>query len=163
MKWILNLLWMSAVLTVQAKEADLKQPLTIQADLQEFTTDNQMVYKGNVRLQQGSLSLQSDSLTVVLNEKQETERFQAEGRPVHYRQQSQNGEWIDAEAASANFSVKTRVLTLTKARLKQARHQITSDRIEYDTANNRFSAVNATTIRYPETPTETVPPAGNQP
>lgn len=129
MKWIIStvLVWTLAS-ALQAKEADLRQALTIKADIQEFTQDNQMVYRGNVKLQQGTLSLSSDTLTVVLNDKQQTERFLADGKPVHYRQQSQSGDWIDAEASSVDFNVRSRLLTLTRATLKQAKHQITSDR-----------------------------------
>ncbi len=91
------------------------------------------VYTGNVRFSQGEMVLTGDKVTVEQNNN-EIERITVIGKPARYNHVTEKGDPIEAESEQMVYIASQNKLVLTvNARLKQPDHQVTSEKITYDT------------------------------
>lgn len=91
------------------------------------------VYTGNVKISQGELKLTGDKVTVQQSEK-DIERITVVGRPAHYNHVTEKGENIKAESEHMVYTASQSKLVMTvNAKLKQPDHQVSSQKIVYDT------------------------------
>lgn len=91
------------------------------------------VYTGNVIISQGELKLTGDKVTVQQSEK-DIERITVVGRPAHYNHVTEKGENIQAESEHMVYTASQSKLVMTvNAKLKQPDHQVSSQKIVYDT------------------------------
>jgi lipopolysaccharide export system protein LptA len=90
-------------------------------------------YTGNVRITQGELKLTGDKVTLI-QQNNEIERMTVIGNPAHYNHVTEDGQTIKAESEKMVYSVSENKLVLTiNAKLKQPDHQVSSQKITYDT------------------------------
>ncbi|MBE9560101.1 MAG: lipopolysaccharide transport periplasmic protein LptA [Proteobacteria bacterium] len=91
------------------------------------------VYTGNVKIAQGELKLTGDRVTLQQSNK-EVERITVTGKPAHYNHVTENGENIQAESEYMVYTANQNKLVMTvNAKLKQPGHQVSSQKIVYDT------------------------------
>ncbi|MDP4651677.1 MAG: lipopolysaccharide transport periplasmic protein LptA [Haliea sp.] len=126
----------------QALPSDREQPIRISAD-QALRDERQgfTEYTGNVRLQQGSLQIQANKLTI-FHQTEAADRILAEGSPARLQQQpSQDKAIIHAAALSIEyFKSQERVKLIRKARIEQEGSIVTGDTIDYFMAEQRVRA-----------------------
>ncbi len=122
---------------------DREQPMTIESDratLNEKTGNS--VYDGNVQVQQGTLVLQGNHMTVQLNDSR-IERIILTGSPATYRQRP-DGKDTDqhAEAGRIEYNAtEDRITLLENARVWQSgAEEFRSERIVFNLKNNTVNA-----------------------
>lgn len=114
--------------------ADPGEKISIDADYMHLNlVTGYSVYTGNVQITQGELKLTGDEVT--LQEKNnEVERITVSGSPAHYNHVTEKGESIQAESELMVYTAGENKLVMTKnAHLKQPDHQVSSQKIVYDT------------------------------
>ena len=118
--------------SLPALESDQDQPIELTADYADIDESRGLsIYKGDVDLQQGSMRLRADIVTVHHVDRK-PERMVAEGQPVKFQQQSDKGP-VKGEARRAEYEVGTENLILIgDAVVVQGKDSMRSDRIIYD-------------------------------
>ena len=126
-----------------ALEGDQEQPILVEADSFELDdTKDISVYIGNVQIDQGSMRILADHVTVQHREDRRPRFVTALGNPVRYRQdvEGEKGE-VNAHAQRMEYDADKDELTLIdQAELTQAADRFASDRIVYDRAQARVKA-----------------------
>ena len=126
----------------QALPDDKDQPILISADKalrdekQGFT-----IYSGNVQMEQGSMRLEADKLTIY-HATEDVDRIVAEGRPAKMQQQPE----LDKAVVYAHadviefFKSEERVHLQTNARIEQEGSVVSGDSIDYFIAEELVKA-----------------------
>ncbi len=128
---------------VNALPEDSTQPILIQANTAEMNQrSDEIVYMGDVRVEQGSLRVNADRITVEYVD-QKVVRIIAEGAPARYRQAIDDPEGeVKAEADTIIYRTSEEQLELSgKASLEQQGNTINGDTIRYDMVAGRVEAV----------------------
>lgn len=118
-----------------ALESDREQAILVEADGVEINDRTGVsTYTGNVVIRQGSIRIEADRVTV--HQKQsESDKVIAQGDPVRFQQQPDEGELIKGRARRAEYEVDSELLYLVgDAWLSQGSDSFASDRITYDRA-----------------------------
>lgn len=135
-------LWLSLSGSVTALESDVRQPITVEADSMDIDDGaGTSVYRGNVELHQGTITLKADKVTVIQG-KGKSDRVVAEGKPAILRQLPDGKkEYIEGRAQRMEYSVDSELLILIgKASLRQGNDNFKSDRITYDRSKATIKA-----------------------
>lgn len=121
---------------------DADQPIHIRADNAEIDQQQGLVvYRGKVRVDQGTLRVTADEMTVEYVE-QKVVKITAIGTPAHYQQQIE----VDKEQVKAHSSTiiyytqDERLDLLGDAFLTQEGNEITGDQIKYDIVEGKVDA-----------------------
>jgi lipopolysaccharide export system protein LptA len=126
-----------------ALKDDDKQPMRIEADQVELDeAKSTSVYVGNVQVNQGSMRLTADHVTVYHHEDRRVKYIIALGQPATYRQllEGEEGE-VQAFAKRMDYNAEKDELILTEeALLVQGTDRLSSERIIYDRARERMRA-----------------------
>jgi len=129
--------------TLLALPEDSDQPIHIRADVAEMDrAAERIVYRGSVRVDQGTLRVDADQLTVEY-EDERVVRIVAEGSPASYRQALDNppGEVV-AQATTIIYFTRDEQLELNgNAFLTQQGNEISGDSIRYDMVAGRVEAL----------------------
>ncbi len=125
-----------------ALQSDRRQPIHIEAD--SVSIDEQRglsVYRGNVRLTQGSVQADADEITVH-TDKGGADRMVLSGNPARLRQRP-DGKEVDTEGEALRIEHSTSsgvTLFIGQARLQHGQERFSGERIEYDARGDRVSA-----------------------
>ncbi|MFW6093404.1 MAG: lipopolysaccharide transport periplasmic protein LptA [Pseudomonadota bacterium] len=121
---------------------DADQPIEIQAERAEYDQDSATVtYLGNVDVQQGTMRVTADEMTVHY-EDQKVVRITAHGGPASYRQMLEppRGE-VEADATVIVYHTQEERVDLRgDAYLSQGGNEMTGDLIHYDIVAGRARA-----------------------
>lgn len=127
----------------RALKDDDRQPMLIEADRVELDEAKSLsIYIGNVQVDQGSMRLLADRVTVTHRPDRRIRSVAAQGDPVKYRQllDGDQGE-VQAFAKRMDFDADKNELTLIDdAVLIQGGDRMSSSRIVYDRARARMQA-----------------------
>lgn len=143
--------WMPA----WALQDDAKQPMLIEADDVEVReSDSTSVYVGNVQVDQGSMRLLADHVTVYHREDRQPRLIIALGDPAKYKQLLDNGQGeVQAFAKRMELDADKDELTLIgDGVLIHGKDRLTGDRIVYDRAKAQFRAGGAGRVKITITP-----------
>jgi lipopolysaccharide export system protein LptA len=124
-------------------ESDQNQPVYLEADSVELDEQkSESIYKGNVQVQQGSMHMSANEVTVHHYPDRRPEHITAIGDPVKYRQEIEGQKQeVRAEADRMEYDAGKNELTLIgHAVLFQGQDTFRSDRIVYDRANAQVKA-----------------------
>ena len=116
--------------------------IKIQSDTAEFNeAKGTAIYRGKVELEQGSLLIQSDALTI-FNSEEGVSKVLAEGKPAHYQQQMENEKLpVKAKAETITYLPQEDSITLAgEAKLSQGANQFEGEHIHYDLKRNVLKA-----------------------
>ena len=133
--WALALLAWLAIGTslVHGLPEDREQPIRITAD-QAIRDEKQgfTVYSGNVQMDQGSLHIDADKITIYHNQ-EDASRVVAEGTPARMQQQPEPDEgMVKAQANKIEyFKFEDRALLTENAQIQQDGSTVTGETIEY--------------------------------
>ena len=114
--------------------ADSIEPVHISADHMRVNLESgHSVYTGKVRISQGKLVLSGDKVILEQNNN-EIESITVTGKPARYTNVTEKGETIEAESEHMLYRASQNKLEMTiNASVKQTGHQISSQKITYDT------------------------------
>ena len=138
-----------------ALESDTRQPMLIEADKVEVDEGKgTSLYLGHVQVDQGSMRLLADQVTVHHRADRRPRYVIARGQPSFFKQllDGDEGE-MQAYANRMDYDVERDLLILTdKALVIQGQDRIASDRIVYDRAQSRVQAGGDSRVRIIITP-----------
>lgn len=120
--------------TATALPSDKNKPINISSDTAEVDDKNgSSVYRGKVKMVQGSIKLKGDQITIFSNADGVT-RLIAIGAPAHFQQRPEAGKaLIHAYGNSIEYFVIDEKMKLkNQARLEQDNNVFTGERIDYD-------------------------------
>ena len=126
-----------------ALSTDKDQPIEIQANSAELDDKKGVtVYHGNVVVTQGSIRMTGDTMTVHYTKDQDLDTVVMEGHPATYRQLPDKSEVYDeAEALRMEYyQLKTLIVLIDNALVKQEEFRFSGNRIEYDTKLSQIRA-----------------------
>lgn len=128
---LLSLLW--ATTAVWGLPDDREQPIHITAD--KAVRDEKKgvtIYSGSVKMRQGSMELEADSLTIY-HEAEKADQIVAKGKPAKMRQRPEPGaELVHAHAGIITYyKLEERVHLTRDARIEQKGDLVTGDSIDY--------------------------------
>ena len=132
---------MSAALCWGVAE-DADQPINIRADTAELDESKGLaIYRGSVQLDQGSLRVTADTMTIELVD-QKVVRITAEGNLAHYQQQlNPDEETVLADAETIVYHTQAeRVELIGQAYLTQNDNEFRGALIEYDMRAGKVNA-----------------------
>ena len=137
-KIIFLLLFLS--LNCYSEKADKDRPIIIDSD--ELLIDdskNTSTYSGDVILQQGTLIIRGDKLTI-REDKQGFQHSTSIGKPTTFKQKMENSEdYIEGQALTIEYDGNMDKIHLySKARVKKGNDLVIGDYIMYD-ANSEFA------------------------
>ena len=125
-----------------ALSSDRHQPMMIEADRVELDDAKGIsVYRGRVRVSQGTLLLTGETMTVH-NKGNRIEKVIMEGKPATYKQRPDNKDQdVHAKALHMEYYTDPEyVILLKQAVVEQQGDVLRSERIEYDVAKDKVSA-----------------------
>lgn len=127
--------------TAGAMSSDRRQPMQIDADNADIDQQHGVsTYRGNVHLTRGSMQLIADEV-VVKHDGGAVHLVTATGSPANYQQLSDKQQAIHARAQRMEYNIDTgQLLLLKQAELHQDSNVFTSERIVYDSINDRVNA-----------------------
>jgi lipopolysaccharide export system protein LptA len=144
-----------ALSPARALKDDEKQPMRIEADQVELDeAKSTSVYVGKVQVNQGSMRLTADHVTVYHHDDRRVKYIIALGQPATYRQllDGEQGE-VQAFAKRMDYDAQKDELVLTEeALLIQGADRLSSERIVYDRARERMRAGGAGRVKIIITP-----------
>ena len=113
---------------------DSTKPINIQADSAEINDITGIsTYKGNVEIVQGSMRLTGD-VVVLETKNKKVKKITAKGKLSTFKQQTDDGRLINAEAEKMVYSITENKIVLTNnAKLTEAGNTFTSDSITFFT------------------------------
>ncbi|TDF34716.1 lipopolysaccharide transport periplasmic protein LptA [Alteromonadaceae bacterium M269] len=121
---------------------DFLQQVSVGADINDVDGINKTaIYKGNVEVRQGSLSIDADELEVVVGENEGDQVFIARGNPAEYSQLDEEGNRVTASANEIKYEQSTRIIVLTgNAKLSRDGQVIESELITIDIESEALKA-----------------------
>ncbi len=125
-----------------ALSSDREQPMLIEADRAELDDANGIsVYRGNVKVTQGTLILTGDIMTVH-SKGNDVDKVVMEGKPATYKQRPDNKDKdVRARALHMEYFTNPEKIVLTKqAEVEQEGDVLRSERIEYDVPTDKVNA-----------------------
>lgn len=138
----LSLLYAGLPGVAAALSSDRDQPMYVEADRADIDDQRGVsVYRGNVKITQGTLQLTAAELTVHSKDGDITKAI-AIGQPATYRQRPDGKEQdVEAEALRMEyFGVEQKIILIDKAEVRQGGDTFRSDRIHYDIAKDVVNA-----------------------
>ncbi len=121
---------------------DADQPIHITGKSAKIDQVKQtLVYKGNVRIDQGTLRVVADEM-VVTYENERVVKIVARGAPARYQQKlSENQGHVRANAQTIVYHTQDEALDLEgEARLLQHGNELTGEKIRYDIVKGKVDA-----------------------
>lgn len=131
----------------RALTTDREQPIQIEADSAEADDAKKItIYKGDVVIDQGTLRITGDHVTIHYNERGDFTKLIALGNPARFRQlpDGEADEEKNYQRARASrmeyFKENDTIVLLGNAVYGQGGDRVAADRIDYDSRNSRMKA-----------------------
>lgn len=125
-----------------AGEGDFKLPIKVDSKTQ--FVDGKLktsIFKDDVHVRQGSLSIDADELHVTAEAGKGKEIFTATGKPAVYSQTMDDGSKVTAKANQIRYVVESRTLELTgNAELYQDTSMVKGDKISFNLEKEQLIA-----------------------
>lgn len=124
---------------------DSSKPINIQADSAEINDATGIsTYRGNVEITQGSMRLTGD-LVILETANKKVQKITAEGNLSTFKQKTDDGRVVNAEAKKMVYSITGNEIVLTNnAKLTEAGNTFASDSITFFTDREIVKAGSAT-------------------
>ena len=142
--WLVAGLLLASAAHIRALSTDSDQPITIEADRAEHDDAKRITtYRGNVVIDQGSLHITGDTVTIQFDGRDEVTKITSVGVPAHFRQLS-DGDTSHRKAWAKRmeyFPEQDLIVLLGEARYEKDGSRVQADRLVYDSLNARFKAL----------------------
>ncbi|MFB1072554.1 lipopolysaccharide transport periplasmic protein LptA [Vibrio diabolicus] len=126
-----------------ALKSDTQQPVYINSDTQQVDMkSNQVIFKGDVSLKQGSINIDADRIVVTRDPKTEAiKQIQAFGKPAKLSQLMDDGKTLSGQAVELDYRISTDELTMKgQAQLAQDNNTIKGSSIRYQIGKQKLVA-----------------------
>ncbi|MDN3696710.1 MULTISPECIES: lipopolysaccharide transport periplasmic protein LptA [Vibrio] len=126
-----------------ALSSDTDQPVYIDSDSQQLDMkSNQVTFIGDVKLKQGSISINADTITVTRNpDDGSIKQIKALGTPASFSQLTDDGKTLSGEAEKLNYQLSSDELLMTgEATLSQDGNVIKGSSIQYQIKSQKLVA-----------------------
>ena len=141
---LLAALLLASVTPAHALSTDSDQPISILADAAEHDDATRMtIYRGNVVIDQGSLHITGDTVTVNFDAHDQVTKITSVGKPSHF-QQLPDGDTGHRKAWAKQmeyFPEQDLIMLFGEARYEKDGSRVQADRLVYDSRNARFKAL----------------------
>ena len=132
---------------VRALPTDSDQPIEIAADRAEHDDVKRVtIYRGGVIIDQGSLHITGDTVTILFDRYDDVAKMIVVGAPAHFRQ-SADGGTSNRKAWARQmeyFPGQDLIMLLGAARYERDGSHVQADRLVYDSRRARFKALTDT-------------------
>lgn len=147
-KLLLGIALVFPLATSVAEEADFKQEIVIVAKKQSSDLKNKIAsYMEDVKITQGTLSIEADVVKVTNQEGTELKNYLATGKPARFSQILDDGQKIELQADEVSYSPATQTITIKgNASVSQEGSMVKGDIITYNIATEQLSAESASTV-----------------
>lgn len=127
--------------TALAKKSDLSQPIDVSADRSEYDEKNGVQSLiGNVEIRQGTMRIKASKIEIYLKDNR-LAKIEGVGKPISFEQKNEADELVSGSADSISYDATSGTLILIgNAILSQPRQQLESQRIVFDSTNQKVSA-----------------------
>lgn len=137
--------WLATTLMITpalAAESDFKEQIKVRSEQQFLDGKNKtMVFRGQVKIMQGSLNIGAERLEVFANNGKGNEVYIATGNPATYSQTKADGTRISAKANKIEYTQGKRLLTLTgNAEAQQDGSLVKGQSIVFNMVNEQLMA-----------------------
>jgi lipopolysaccharide export system protein LptA len=131
---VVSLITLLALSPTNIRADEAIEKIYIDADYMKLNIETGFSeYTGNVKITQGELKLTGDKVTLQQSDN-EIQRITVTGKPAFYNHVTEKGENIQAESEHMVYTASKNKLVMTiNAKLKQPDHQVSSQKIIYDT------------------------------
>ena len=121
---------------------DNQQAIEVEADSLEIRdSENISIYRGNVLLTQGSLTIRCNQLTIYFDDQNALSRMEMIGSPASYEKLDERGQQFLGQANQMEYRQKNSTLILRdNAQFSHAGDIIKSNSITVNTENNSIQA-----------------------
>ncbi len=126
-----------------ALKSDSVQPIYIDSDSQHLDMkSNRVTFSGDVKLRQGSITINADKIIVIRNPKDDTlQEIEGYGKPATFSQLTDDGKTLSGQAKELYYNVGTDQLTMiTDAILSQDESTIQGNKITYQIGSQKLTA-----------------------
>ncbi|WP_260679371.1 lipopolysaccharide transport periplasmic protein LptA [Thalassomonas sp. M1454] len=156
-KLLLSLALLSSS-SLYAASVDLEQEIKIVAKKQSSDLKNKVAsYLEDVKITQGSLSIEADLVQVANEPGSERKFYLAKGKPAKFSQLLEDGQKIELQANEISYSPSSNTIIIKgNASISQEGSMVTGDIITYNITTEQLTAESTgsvTTILKPETET----------
>ena len=142
--WLVAALLLAGAVHARALSTDHEQPIAIQADRAEHDDARRTtIYRGNVVIDQGSLHITGDTVTIRFGAQDEVSKITAVGAPAHFRQlpDDETGHRKAWAKRMEYFPGQDLIALFGEARYETEGSRVQADRLVYDSRNSRFKAL----------------------
>ena len=143
-RWLVALVLLASGAVAHALSTDSEQPISIMADRAEHDDATRMtIYRGNVVIDQGSLHITGDTVTINFDAHDEVTKITTLGAPAHFRQLPDGDTgYRKAWARQMEYFPQQDLINLSgEARYEKDGSRVQADRLVYDSLNARFRAL----------------------
>ncbi|WP_413285748.1 lipopolysaccharide transport periplasmic protein LptA [Vibrio sp. MA40-2] len=132
-----------ATSSAYALKSDSDQPIYIDSDTQNLDMkSNTVTFTGDVKLKQGSISINADKLVVIRNpENGALREIEGYGEPTTFSQLTDDGNTLNGQAKELYYNVSSDQLTMiSDAILSQDESTIQGNKITYKIGSQKLTA-----------------------
>ena len=143
-QWLVALVLLASGAVAHALSTDSDQPISILADRAEHDDATRMtIYRGNVVIDQGSLHITGDTVTINFDAHDEVTKITTLGAPAHFRQLPDGDTgYRKAWARQMEYFPEQDLIMLSgEALYEKDGSRVQADRLVYDSLNSRFKAL----------------------
>ena len=143
-QWLVALVLLASGAVAHALSTDSDQPISILADRAEHDDATRMtIYRGNVVIDQGSLHITGETVTINFDAHDEVTKITTVGAPAHFRQLPDGDTgYRKAWARHMEYFPEQDLIMLSgEALYEKDGSRVQADRLVYDSLNARFKAL----------------------
>ena len=143
-QWLVALVLLASGAVAHALSTDSDQPISILADRAEHDDATRMtIYRGNVVIDQGSLHITGDTVTINFDAHDEVTKITTLGAPAHFRQlpDDDTGHRKAWARQMEYFPEQDLIMLSGEALYEKDGSRVQADRLVYDSLNSRFKAL----------------------
>lgn len=124
-----------------ARKSDFSKPIDVSADRSEFDENSGVqVLIGRVEIRQGTMLIKADRIAITLKNNQ-LAQIEGSGSPIRFEQENEEGDLVTGEANNISYNAQNGSLVLSgSATLTQPRQRLQSERIEFNSSQQKVSA-----------------------
>ena len=142
--WLVALVLLAGGAVAHALSTDSDKPISIVADRAEHDDATRItIYRGAVVIDQGSLHITGDTVTINFDSHDEVTKITTVGEPAHFRQLP-DGDTSHRKAWARRmeyFPEQDLIMLSGEALYEKDGSRVQADRLVYDSRNSRFKAL----------------------
>ncbi len=139
--FLIAILLGSIPMTSNARKSDFSQAIDVKADRSEFDEKTGVqLLEGNVLITQGTMKISADKISVGI-EFGKLSTIKGIGDPIVFEQENEEGELVIGQCQEIEYNaINASLVLIGNASLKQPNQELSGQRIEFDSKNQKVRA-----------------------